>query len=125
LDPNLLTIRIQPDEGISLTFGTKVPGPEVEVRTVDMEFDYESDFGSGSPAAYERLLLDCMLGDATLFARSDEIEQAWEIMDPIVKYWATRGRPSAYAPGTWGPAASDELLRSDRRAWRNPDSSHS
>jgi glucose-6-phosphate 1-dehydrogenase len=119
LDPNLLVIRIQPDEGISLTFGTKVPGPDVEVRTVDMEFDYETDFGSGTPAAYERLLLDCMLGDPTLFARSDEIEQAWEIMDPIVRHWAKGGRPSAYPPGTWGPKASDDLLRLDRRRWRN------
>jgi glucose-6-phosphate 1-dehydrogenase len=119
LDPNVLVIRIQPDEGISLNFATKVPGPEVEVRTVDMEFDYETDFGSGTPAAYERLLLDCMVGDATLFARSDEIEQAWEIMDPIVRHWSRGGRPTAYAPGTWGPTASDDLLRSDRRAWRN------
>jgi glucose-6-phosphate 1-dehydrogenase len=120
LDPNLLVIRIQPDEGISLTFGTKVPGPEVEVRTVDMEFDYKSDFGSGTPAAYERLLLDCMTGDATLFARADEIEQAWEIMDPIVRHWAKGGRPSAYAPGTWGPPSSDDLVRLDAREWRNP-----
>jgi glucose-6-phosphate 1-dehydrogenase len=120
LDPNLLVMRIQPDEGISLTFGTKVPGPEVEVRTVDMEFDYESDFGSGTPAAYERLLLDCMLGDPTLFTRSDEIEQAWEIMDPIVKHWARGGRPATYQGGTWGPKASDDLLRLDRREWRNP-----
>jgi glucose-6-phosphate 1-dehydrogenase len=119
LDPNLLVIRIQPDEGISLTFGTKVPGPEVEVRTVDMEFDYESDFGSGTPTAYERLLLDCMQGDPTLFTRSDEIEQAWEIMDPIVKHWARGGRPAAYQSGTWGPKASDDLLRLDRREWRN------
>jgi glucose-6-phosphate 1-dehydrogenase len=119
LDPNLLVIRIQPDEGVALTFGTKVPGQEVEVRTVDMEFDYEADFGSGTPAAYERLLLDCMLGDATLFARCDEIEQAWEIMDPIVRYWAKGGRPTTYASGTWGPRSSDDLLRSDRRRWRN------
>jgi glucose-6-phosphate 1-dehydrogenase len=119
IDPNLLVLRIQPDEGISLTFGTKVPGPEVEVRTVDMEFDYDSDFGSGRPAAYERLLLDCILGDPTLFARSDEIDQAWQIMDPIVKHWARGGRPRSYPPDTWGPEASDDLLRLDRRSWRN------
>jgi glucose-6-phosphate 1-dehydrogenase len=119
IDPNLLVMRIQPDEGIALTFGTKVPGPEVEVRTVDMEFDYESDFGSGTPAAYERLLLDCMQGDPTLFARSDEIEQAWEIMDPIVKYWGKGGRPGIYQRSTWGPKAADDLMRADRRSWRN------
>jgi glucose-6-phosphate 1-dehydrogenase len=120
LEPNVLTIRIQPDEGISLSFGTKVPGPEVNVSTVDMEFDYESDFGSGSPEAYERLLLDCMLGDATLFARSDEIEEAWEIVDPILQYWSAGGRPGMYAPGSWGPASADELLRRDGRRWRDP-----
>jgi glucose-6-phosphate 1-dehydrogenase len=120
LEPNVLTIRIQPDEGISLSFGTKVPGPEVNVSTVDMEFDYESDFGSGSPEAYERLLLDCMLGDATLFARADEIEEAWEIVDPILTYWSAGGRPGMYAPGSWGPASADELLRRDGRRWRDP-----
>ena len=119
LEPNQLVIRIQPDEGCSLTFGTKVPGPEVEVRTVDMEFDYESDFGSGTPEAYERLILDCMLGDATLFARSDEIEEAWEIFDPLLDYWAEGGRPSSYRPGTWGPASADELMRRDGRRWRD------
>jgi glucose-6-phosphate 1-dehydrogenase len=118
LEPNELVIRIQPDEGCSLTFGTKVPGPEVEVRTVDMEFDYESDFGSGTPEAYERLILDCMLGDATLFARSDEIEEAWEIFDPLLHYWSQGGHPSTYRPGTWGPASGDELVRRDGRRWR-------
>jgi glucose-6-phosphate 1-dehydrogenase len=118
LEPNVLLIRIKPNEGISLTFGTKVPGPEVEVRTVDMEFDYEADFGSGSAEAYERLLLDCMLGDATLFARSDEIEQAWEIVDPVREYWSQGGRPGPYPKGSWGPKAADELLRRDGHAWR-------
>jgi glucose-6-phosphate 1-dehydrogenase len=120
LEPNVLTIRIQPDEGISLSFGTKVPGPEVNVSTVDMEFDYENDFGSGSPEAYERLLLDCMLGDATLFARADEIEEAWEIVDPILQYWSAGGRPGMYKRGTWGPESADELLRRDGRRWRDP-----
>ena len=120
LDPNVLVIRIKPDEGISLTFGTKVPGPEVEVTTVDMEFDSGSDFGSGSAEAYERLLLDCMLGDATLFARSDEIEQAWEIVDPVREYWGRGGRPGSYDKGSWGPAAADELLAADGRTWREP-----
>jgi glucose-6-phosphate 1-dehydrogenase len=120
LEPNVLVIRIQPNEGFSLTFGTKVPGPEVEVRTVDMEFDYETDFPSGTPEAYERLLLDCMLGDATLFARADEIEEAWEIVDPIMTYWSQGGRPGIYKEGAWGPDSADELLRRDGRRWRDP-----
>jgi glucose-6-phosphate 1-dehydrogenase len=120
LEPNVLVLRIQPDEGISLTFGAKVPGHDVNVRTVDMEFDYESDFGSGTPEAYERLLQDCMLGDATLFTRADEIEEAWEVVEPVLRYWSGGGRPGTYAPGTWGPASSDELPGRDGRAWRNP-----
>ena len=120
LEPNELVIQIQPDEGCSLTFGTKVPGPRVQVRSVEMEFDYETDFGSGTAEAYERLLLDCMLGDATLFARSDEIEQAWEIFDPILDHWARGGRPATYEPGTWGPESADELVRRDGRRWRDP-----
>ncbi|MEA2446721.1 MAG: glucose-6-phosphate 1-dehydrogenase [Actinomycetota bacterium] len=120
LDPNVLVVRIQPNEGISLTFGAKVPGPEVNVRTVDMEFDYEQDFGSGTPEAYERLLLDCMLGDATLFTRSDEIEEAWEIMQPILDHWSRGGRPGRYAAGEWGPPAAYELIAADGRSWRQP-----
>ncbi|MDQ4142878.1 MAG: glucose-6-phosphate dehydrogenase (NADP(+)), partial [Actinomycetota bacterium] len=117
LEANVLQIRIQPDEGVSLTFGVKVPGLQVNVRTVDMDFDYETDFGSGSPEAYERLLLDCMLGDATLFTRADEIEEAWEIVDPIQQCWVG-GSPGLYRPGTWGPRRADELMRADGRAWR-------
>ena len=120
LDPNELIIRIQPDEGFDLRFGTKVPGPEVSVATVDMDFLYEMEFGSGTPEAYERLLLDCMLGDQTLFARSDEIEQAWEIVEPILKHWGSGGRPAVYDPGTWGPPAADELMRRAGRRWRDP-----
>jgi glucose-6-phosphate 1-dehydrogenase len=120
LEPNVLVLRIQPNEGISLTFGAKVPAHEVNVRTVDMEFDYENDFGSGTPEAYERLLQDCMLGDATLFTRADEIEQAWEIVEPVLAYWGGGGRPGGYAQGSWGPPSSDELLRRDGRRWRDP-----
>ena len=120
IDPNVLVIRVQPEEGISLTFGTKVPGPEINVKTVDMDFDYESDFGSGTPEAYERLLLDAMTGEATLFTRSDEIEQAWEIVDPILEHWRRGGRPGAYSAKEWGPAAADELIRRDSREWRDP-----
>ncbi|MQB00776.1 MAG: glucose-6-phosphate dehydrogenase [Actinobacteria bacterium] len=119
LEPNVLVIRIQPDEGVSLTFGVKVPGPEIEVRTVDMEFDYETDFGSGSPEAYERLLLECMLGDAMLFTRADEIEEAWEIVDPIREAWG-EGKPAGYEPGTWGPKAAEELLLRAGHRWRDP-----
>lgn len=120
IDPNVLVIRVQPEEGISLTFGTKVPGPEVNVKTVDMDFDYEADFGSGSPEAYERLLLDAMTGDATLFTRSDEIEQAWEIVDPILEHWKRGGRPGTYAEGEWGPRSSHDLIGRDDRSWRDP-----
>ncbi|MFN2388583.1 MAG: glucose-6-phosphate dehydrogenase [Actinomycetota bacterium] len=121
LDPNVLVIRIQPDEGFSLFFGSKEPGPQVTVRTVDMEFDYETDFPSGTPEAYERLLLDAMLGDATLFARVDEIEQAWAIVDPLLDHWRRGGRPGLYAAkDSWGPAAADELTARDGRRWRPP-----
>ncbi|HEU4480254.1 MAG TPA: glucose-6-phosphate dehydrogenase, partial [Actinomycetota bacterium] len=121
LDPNVLVIRVQPDEGITLSIGAKVPGPDVNVRSVDMEFDYENEFGSGTPEAYERLLLDCMLGDATLFTRSDEILEAWAIVDPVVEYWAHGGRPGVYKPGSWGPPAAEEVPRSDGRGWRRRD----
>jgi glucose-6-phosphate 1-dehydrogenase len=120
--PNVLRVRIQPDEGLSLNFAAKVPGPKVTIRTVDMEFDYEADFGSGTPEAYERLLLDCMLGDATLFARADEIEEQWEIVDPIIEYWSHGGRPGTYQRGSWGPDAADELVAREGRAWKNPGS---
>ena len=120
IDPNVLTIRVQPDEGISLSFGTKVPGPEVNVTTVDMDFNYETDFGSGTPEAYERLLMDLMNGDATLFTRADEIEEAWGIVDPILEYWQRGGLPGRYAPGEWGPDSSKELMAYDRRTWRDP-----
>jgi glucose-6-phosphate 1-dehydrogenase len=120
IDPNVLVIRVQPEEGISLTFGTKVPGPEVNVKTVDMEFDYESDFGSGTPEAYERLLLDAMTGEAMLFTRSDEIEQAWEIVEPMLEHWRRGGNPGTYKSDEWGPAPADELIQRDQREWRDP-----
>ena len=119
LDPNVIVVRVQPDEGISLNFGTKVPGPEVSVRTVDMNFDYQTDFPSGTPEAYERLLLDCMAGDGTLFTRADEVEEAWEIIDPIRRRWEGRS-PEIYAPGSWGPPEAERLIALDGRAWRRP-----
>ena len=119
LEPNALVIRIQPDEGFSLSFGAKAPTHEVNVETATMDFDYEMHFGSGTPEAYERLLLDAMLGDQTLFMRADEIEQAWEIVDPMLKYWERGGKPAGYAPGSWGPRSADELLGKGTY-WHNP-----
>ena len=121
LEPNILEIRIQPDEGFTLTFGAKIPGQDVSVRTVDMDFEYENEFGSGTPEAYERLLLDCMLGDATLFTREDEILTAWGIVDPILEYWSGGGRPGTYRDGMWGPKSAEEIPRRDGRRWRNLD----
>lgn len=121
LEPNVLTIRVQPDEGFSLSFGAKVPGPEVSVRTVDFDFDYENEFGSGSPEAYERLLLDCMQGDATLFTRADEILEAWEIVDPILNYFEEGGRPRVYEKGSWGPRSAEDIPLHDGRRWRVSD----
>jgi glucose-6-phosphate 1-dehydrogenase len=119
LQPNVLLIHVQPNEGISLAIGAKVPGQGMAIRTVHMDFLYGGTFREGLPDAYERLILDAMLGDATLFTRSDEIEEQWALVDAIVAFWQ-RDRPSFpnYAAGTWGPAASDELIRRDGRSWR-------
>ncbi len=119
LRPNVLVCHIQPDEGVSLEFAAKVPGQGMMLRTVHMDFLYGPTFRSGIPEAYERLLLDCLLGDATLFTRSDEVEEQWSLVDAIVAFWK-RDRPSFpnYASGTWGPAASDELMKRDGRTWR-------
>jgi len=119
LRPNVLLLHIQPDEGISLTMSAKVPGQGMTIRPVHMDFSYGGAFRSGLPEAYERLVLDCMLGDATLFTRADEVEEQWELVDSLVAGWR-RGRPSFpnYAAGSWGPAAADELLHRDGRSWR-------
>lgn len=119
LEPNALIIRIQPNEGFSLTFGAKAPTHDINVETADMNFDYEMHFGSGTPEAYERLLLDAMQGDATLFTRADEIEEAWEIVDPMLTFWSKGGAPGTYKAGTWGPRSADEILGS--RRWHNPE----
>jgi glucose-6-phosphate 1-dehydrogenase len=120
LRPNVLLVHVQPNEGISLAIGAKVPGQGMTIRTVHMDFLYGGAFREGLPDAYERLILDAMLGDATLFTRSDEIEEQWALVDAIVAFWK-RDRPSFpnYAAGTWGPAASDELLHRDGRSWRS------
>ena len=119
VDPNVLAMRIQPDEGASLTFVAKVPGPQIDLRPVNMDFAYGTSFLRSSPDAYERLLLDCLLGDATLFIRWDEVERAWEIMDPLVARWTHDDEPLAmYEAGSWGPPEAAELLAKEGRAWR-------
>ena len=119
-DANLLAIRIQPDEGIMLRFGAKVPGLGVDVRSVTMDFTYGSAFSVDSPDAYETLILDALQGDASLFTRADEVEEAWSIVDPIVDTWASDAAPTFpnYEAGTWGPTEADELLGRDGRRWR-------
>ncbi len=119
-EPNLLAIRIQPDEGILLRFGSKVPGLGLDIRTVTMDFTYGSAFSVDSPDAYETLLLDAMLGDASLFTRADEVEAAWSIVTPIVGSWISGPAPELpnYASGTWGPDAADSLIERDGRRWR-------
>jgi glucose-6-phosphate 1-dehydrogenase len=119
LRPNVLLLQIQPDEGVSLAIGAKVPGQGMAIRTVHMDFLYGGAFRTGLPEAYERLILDCLLGDATLFTRADEIEEQWALVDAMVASWQ-RDRPAFpnYAAGTWGPAGADELLHRDGRSWR-------
>jgi len=121
MQPNVLAIRIQPDEGISLRFDSKLPGPTVRTAPVSMEFRYATSFGGEPPEAYERLLLETMQGDATLFARRDEIETAWAWLDPLLERWAADPTPPEFYPsGSWGPEAADELLEKDGRRWRRP-----
>jgi glucose-6-phosphate 1-dehydrogenase len=119
LRPNVLAIHIQPNEGVSLAIAAKVPGLGWKIRTVYMDFLYGGAFRTGMPEAYERLILDCILGDATLFTRTDEVEEQWKIVDAIVAAWK-RDRPSFpnYAAGTWGPPSAQELLARDGRSWR-------
>ena len=119
-DPNLLAIRIQPDEGIMLRFSAKVPGLGMAVRPVTMDFTYGSAFNVDSPDAYETLILDALQGDASLFTRADEVEEAWSIVDPIIEAWATGPPPdfANYEAGSLGPAEADEMLARDGRRWR-------
>jgi glucose-6-phosphate 1-dehydrogenase len=119
LRPNVLLVHVQPDEGVSLAIGAKVPGQGMQIRTVHMDFLYGGAFRTGMPEAYERLILDVMLGEATLFTRADEIEEQWLLVDAIVAAWQ-RDRPGFpnYAAGTWGPPSADDLLHRDGRSWR-------
>lgn len=122
LDSNALTLRLQPNEGISLRFNGKVPGTSLAVRPVRMHFSYDSEFGAYTPEAYERLLLEAMIGDATLFIRRDEVETAWQIVDSIRKGWEGKSLTNRefYSAGTWGPVAADELLAQSGHTWHEP-----
>jgi glucose-6-phosphate 1-dehydrogenase len=121
LDPNVLVLRIQPDEGISLRFGSKLPGPAIDIQSVNMDFRYGTSFGRAAPEAYERLLVDAMLGDSTLFARRDEVEAAWSLLDPILREWASTpagDRFANYAAGTWGPHEARRVVEEQGHRWR-------
>ncbi len=120
LGKNALVIRVQPDEGVTLRFGAKVPGTAMEVRDVTMDFGYGHAFTEASPEAYERLILDVLLGDPPLFPQNDEVELSWKILDPIIEYWATHGNPDEYRAGTWGPRSADDMMARDGRNWRLP-----
>lgn len=120
-NPNVLTMRIQPNEGISLRFEAKMPGPELRTRSVDMDFSYGSSFGMATADAYNRLLLDCMLGDQTLFTRSDEVEAAWHVISPALHAWDEASDPTLvpqYEAGTWQPPEAEALMNADGRNWR-------
>jgi glucose-6-phosphate 1-dehydrogenase len=123
LRSNFIEIHIQPDEGITLHFGAKIPGPIVKVGPVDMDFDYVDHFGEQISTGYERLLFDCMIGDATLFQRADMVEDSWRIVDPIIDVWGAitaRNFPN-YPAGSWGPAEADQLLAAEGRRWKNDE----
>ena len=121
LEPNTLVIRIQPEEGISLKFGAKVPVQGIRIRSVAMDFVYGASFLVDAPDAYETLLLDALRGDATLFTRQDEVEEQWRLVDPLIAAWREGpDAPPAYAAGTWGPAEADLFIARDGRRWRQP-----
>ena len=122
LDPNAITLRLQPNEGITLRFNGKVPGASLQVRPVRMHFSYDSEFGAYTPEAYERLLLEAVAGDATLFIRRDEVETAWGIVDPIRAGWDNKPLTNRefYSAGTWGPVAAEDLLAPTGHVWRDP-----
>ena len=120
LQPNVLVMRIQPDEGIAIRMNAKVPGTTVNIQPVKMDFRYGGSFGARSPDAYERLLHDALVGDATLFIRSDETETSWQLMDAILEGWRDAPPPFAYEAGTWGPPEADVFIEMDGRTWRRP-----
>ena len=118
LGQNAMVIRVQPDEGVTVRFGSKVPGSSMEVRDVNMDFAYGESFTENSPEAYERLLLDVLIGDPPLFPRHQEVELSWEVLDPVEEYWAEHGKPDQYPAGSTGPASAHALMARDGRAWR-------
>jgi glucose-6-phosphate 1-dehydrogenase len=124
LTQNTLVVRVQPDEGLTIRFGSKVPGTHLEIRDVTMDFAYGGSFTETSPEAYERLILDVLLGDPPLFPRHEEVELSWKILDPILDHWARQdaksGRPDQYEAGTWGPASAEKMLAREGRTWRRP-----
>ena len=120
LGENALVFRVQPDEGVTIRFGSKVPGTAMEVRDVTMDFGYGQAFTEASPEAYERLLLDVLLGEPPLFPRHREVELSWEVLDPVEQFWAEDGQPEPYPAGTWGPASADAMLARSGRVWRRP-----
>lgn len=117
---NAIVIRIQPDEGVTIRFGSKVPGVKMNVRDVTMDFGYGHAFTEASPEAYERLILDVLLGEPPLFPRHEEVEQSWRVLDPFEEYWSTLDSIETYKPGSWGPESADDLLARDNRVWRMP-----
>ncbi|MGH3859413.1 glucose-6-phosphate dehydrogenase [Actinokineospora sp.] len=120
LGQNALVVRVQPDEGMTMRFGSKVPGNAMEVRDVSMDFSYGHAFTESSPEAYERLILDVLLGEPSLFPVNQEVELSWEILEPVLKYWKTAGKPEGYAAGTWGPESADKMMSRTGRHWRRP-----
>ncbi|GCE38344.1 glucose-6-phosphate dehydrogenase [Rhodococcus sp. USK10] len=120
LGQNALVIRVQPDEGVTMRFGSKVPGSSMEVRDVSMDFSYGQAFTESSPEAYERLILDMLLGEPSLFPVNAEVELSWEILDPALAAWAAEGKPEPYEAGTWGPPSADEMMQRTGREWRRP-----
>ena len=117
---NMLVIRVQPEEGVLMRFGSKVPGSGMEVRDVNMDFSYSESFTEESPEAYERLILDAFLDEASLFPTNEEVELSWRILDPILKSWESHGAPEDYPAGTWGPPGADGLMARSGRQWRRP-----
>jgi glucose-6-phosphate 1-dehydrogenase len=121
LGQNALVIRVQPDEGVTMRFGSKVPGSQMEVRDVTMDFGYGTAFTEASPEAYERLILDVLLGEPSLFPVNEEVERSWEILDPVIDYWHSLPEgPPPYAAGSWGPDQANEMLARTGRSWRRP-----
>ncbi|TQM04017.1 glucose-6-phosphate dehydrogenase [Pseudonocardia kunmingensis] len=121
LGQNALVIRVQPDEGVTMRFGSKVPGSQMEVRDVTMDFGYGTAFTEASPEAYERLILDVLLGEPSLFPVNEEVERSWKILDPVIEHWAEQEQgPDPYPAGSWGPGSADTMLARTGRTWRRP-----